>query len=415
MFRVSGAQAQNACRLLAGRLPPARQAALVRLTDPRSGDVIDQAVVLSFPAPHSYTGENVVEFQTHGGRAIRKAMLECLGAIEGLRHALPGEFTRRALLNGRLDLMQVEGLSDLLAAETALQRKRALSLMDGKLSRLVDRWRQGIVKALAHLEIAIDFADEDLPSDLLSGLASAISVMCAEMQAEVDGVAVAERLRDGFEVALVGAPNVGKSTLLNTLAGRQAALTSEIAGTTRDVVEVRMDLGGIPVTMLDLAGLRETDDPLERMGIDLAMARGAAADLRIFLVEPPETDVQLPMRQAGDLVLLAKADRLVGVEGPAVSGLTGIGIDDALAAISAALKPRVQLAGATVNHRQQAAVANALVCLQSGRSHLASRCMEPEIVADDFRAALVALDCLEGRLDVEAVLDVAFKSFCLGK
>ena len=240
--------------------------------------------MIAFPGPGSFTGEDVAELQLHGGPAVSRAVLAALGGLAGLRPAEPGEFTRRALLNGRLDLAQVEGLGDLLAAETAGQRRQALALMDGALSRLAAGWRQALLRALAFVEASIDFADEALPATLLQTVRAEVSGVLAAMQREVRGARVAERIRDGFEVALVGRPNAGKSTLLNALAGREAALTSAVAGTTRDVIEVRLDLDGLPVTVLDMAGLRDGGGRVEGLGVARARERAARADVRVFLV-----------------------------------------------------------------------------------------------------------------------------------
>ena len=273
IIRISGAGALAAAAGIAGEVGSARFATLRWLHDPETGERLDQAVVIAFPAPGSFTGEDVVELQLHGSPAVCRSVLAALGRVEGLRPAEPGEFTRRALLNGRLDLSQVEGLGDLLGAETSAQQRQALRLMDGAVSKLAALWGADLVRALAFVEASIDFADEELPGDMLASVAVALRDVHAAMQQELRGGRIAERVRDGFEVALVGRPNVGKSTLLNALARREAALTSEVAGTTRDVLEVRMDLGGLPLTLLDMAGLRRAG----RQGRNARRRAGAGA------------------------------------------------------------------------------------------------------------------------------------------
>ncbi|HGG65032.1 MAG TPA: tRNA uridine-5-carboxymethylaminomethyl(34) synthesis GTPase MnmE, partial [Rhodobacteraceae bacterium] len=270
VIRLSGPRALDAAKTLAGTLPEPRVAGLRALRD-SDGVLLDQALVLTFMAGHSFTGEDVAELHLHGGPATIKAVLQTLGDLDGLRMAEPGEFTRRALENGCLDLAQIEGLSDLLDAETEAQRKQALRVFSGALGDKAESWRSQLIRAAALLEATIDFADEDVPVDVTPEVSDLLNSVMAALKTEATGVQISERIRDGFEVAIVGAPNVGKSSLLNRLAGRDAAITSEIAGTTRDVIEVRMDLNGLPVTILDTAGLRETDDTVEGIGIERAL------------------------------------------------------------------------------------------------------------------------------------------------
>ena len=301
-------------------------------------------------------------------------MLAALGRVEGLRPAEPGEFTRRALLNGRLDLSQVEGLGDLLGAETSAQQRQALRLMDGAVSKLAARWGTELVRALAFVEASIDFADEELPGDMLASVAVALRDVHAAMQQELSGGRIAERVRDGFEVALVGRPNVGKSTLLNALARREAALTSEVAGTTRDVLEVRMDLGGLPLTLLDMAGLRRAGGRVETLGVARARERAAGADLRVFLVNAAADAASLGVaREPDDLVVLAKADLRKAGDAAAVSGKTGEGIDELLQRISGVLEARVATAGAASHARQREAIARAAERVAAARSRARAR------------------------------------------
>ena len=284
VVRISGPLAHEICARIAGPLPAHRASAL-RMVKDVDGGFIDQALILRFDAPASFTGEDVVELHLHGSIAIMRRVLGELGQFEGARVAQPGEFTRRALENGRLDLVQVEGLADLIEAETEAQRKQALRVLSGALGEKIENWRRSLIRAAALLEATIDFADEDVPVDVSDEVRDLLDGVDNALLREIEGTKAAERIRTGFEVAIVGAPNVGKSTLLNRLAGREAAITSSIAGTTRDVIEVRMDLGGLPVTLLDTAGIRDSTDEIETLGVELALRRASQADLRIFLLD----------------------------------------------------------------------------------------------------------------------------------
>ena len=334
VIRISGPEARRAAERLTGGHLPVRGMCFRTLCGPDGGR-LDDALVLTFAAPASFTGETVAELQVHGSRAGVQALLGVLGAMEGLRPAEPGEFTRRALENGKLDLTQVEGLADLIDAETEAQRKQADRVLSGALGQMAEGWRRSLIRATALIEATIDFADEEVPVDVSPEVEVLVSEVQRDLQREVAGVAVTERIRNGFEVAIIGAPNVGKSTLLNALAGRKAAITSEHAGTTRDVIEVHMDLGGLPVTFLDTAGMRETEDAVEKMGISVAQDRASQADLRVFLAESHETLPVAP--QPGDIRVLPKADRRESAE-DAVSGLTGAGVDRLISRITTCSK-----------------------------------------------------------------------------
>lgn len=410
VIRVSGPRAWDSARLLAGALPAPRVAGLRRLVV--DGDFLDEAVVLCFERGASFTDEELVEFQVHGAIATVAALLRALGAMPGLRLAEPGEFTRRALENGRLDLAQVEGLSDLIDAETEAQRKQALRVLSGAVGEVVDRWRADLVRAAALIEATIDFADEDVPVDVTPEVATLVDGVQRAVEQELRRVGAAERVREGFEVAIVGRPNVGKSTLLNALAGRDAAITSEFAGTTRDVIEVRMDIGGLAVTLLDTAGLRETDDEIEAIGVQRALQRAMAADLRVFLVERGNTPLLDP--QDGDLIVGAKADLGSGDQ-LAVSGKTGQGLDALLGAITMILAERATGAGVMTRERHRVAMARAFEALESARLEISGGPDRAEFAAENLRRATRALESLLGRVDVEHLLDEIFASFCIGK
>ncbi|MES2551366.1 MAG: tRNA uridine-5-carboxymethylaminomethyl(34) synthesis GTPase MnmE [Pseudomonadota bacterium] len=410
VVRISGPGALAAGLALCGSLPAARVAGLRRLT--WGGELLDEALVLSFAEGASFTGEAVVELHCHGGPAVVGAVLRALSAQPGLRLAEPGEFTRRALENGVLDLAQVEGLADLIDAETEAQRKQAVRVLSGSVGQKVEGWRRDLIRAGALLEATIDFADEDVPVDVSPEVLTLIDGLMADLGREAAGVSAAERIRDGFEVAIVGAPNAGKSTLLNQLAGREAAITSEIAGTTRDVIEVRMEIAGLPVTFLDTAGLRDTEDRLERAGIERALARAEAADLRLFLADGSA----LPLEPAGDdLVVMGKADTISGVSGLAVSGKTGAGVPELLARIGEILEARVGSAGALVRERHRVAVTTAIAALAESRAEVVRPDSRVELAAEHLRQAVRALDALVGRVDVDDLLGEIFASFCIGK
>lgn len=411
VLRISGPESFPAGKALAGRLPPLRTAGLRRLT--WNGELLDEALVLTFARGASFTGEDVVELHLHGGPAVVGAVLRALADQPGLRLAEPGEFTRRALENGVLDLTQVEGLADLIDAETEAQRRQAVRVLSGSVGRRVDGWRRDLIRAGALLEATIDFADEDVPVDVSPEVLALIDRLMADFGREAAGVKAAERIRDGFEVAIVGAPNAGKSTLLNQLAGREAAITSEIAGTTRDVIEVRMEIAGLPVTFLDTAGLRDTDDRLEQAGIDRAIARAESADLRLFLMDGSALPILQPT--GDDLVVLGKADTRSGVSGLAVSGKTGQGLSEVIDRIGTILQSRVASASALVRERHRIAVTSAIAALAEARAEVVRDDSRVELAAEHLRQAVRALDALVGRVDVEDLLSEIFASFCIGK
>jgi tRNA modification GTPase len=410
VVRLSGPLAHEAVGRLCS-LPPTRHAALRRLV--WDDEVLDEALVLIFEAGASFTGEAAAEVQLHGSVAVVSKVLRVLSQFEGLRLAEAGEFTRRALENGRLDLAQVEGLADLIDAETEAQRRQALRVFSGALGRKIELWRSDLVRAAALIEATIDFADEEVPVDVVPEVSGLISGLLAGLRSELAGAAAAERIRDGFEVAIVGAPNVGKSTLLNALAGREAAITSALAGTTRDVIEVRMDIGGLAVTLLDTAGLRNAEDQIEQIGIERGVTRAEAADLRVFLLQTLDEELMVESKP-GDIVVLGKADQRDEVE-RAVSGKDGTGIDWLMGEISLQLTQRAASAGLLIRERQRIALLAAIAGLDDARQLLPRARDFPELIAAELRRSGRALELMVGRIDVESLLDEIFSSFCIGK
>jgi tRNA modification GTPase len=427
VIRISGPAAGGALEALAGKRPAARKAVLRRLRELGSGETLDRGLVLWFPAPGSVTGEDVAELHVHGGRAVIDGVLEALGRLPGLGPAEPGEFTRRAFENGLLDLTAAEAIADLVAAETAAQRRQAQSQLEGALAALYDGWRERLVGALAHLEAAIDFSDEDLPEAVLAKARPALAELAREIAGHLDDRHRGERLRDGITVAIVGAPNVGKSSLLNTLARRDVAIVAETAGTTRDVIEVRLDLAGYPVIVADTAGLRALDpkaaDPIEAEGIRRARARAETADIRIVVF-----DVAAPSNPDGlrmvddraiiavnkiDLVKRGAPDRIADREALGISTVTGAGIPALLARLGTVVGERFAAGGeapALTRTRHRQALEDCLAALRrAGEAEL------PELAAEDARLAARALGRITGRIDVEDILDVIFRDFCIGK
>ncbi len=411
VFRISGPAAHEVIRTLCGDLPPFRRTSLRKLR--ADGQIIDEALVLTFAEGSSFTGEAMAELHTHGSAAVIESLARLLGAMPGLRQAEPGEFTRRALEAGLLDINQVEGLADLIDAETESQRRQAMQILSGAVGAKADLWRVNIIRAAALIEATIDFADEDVPIDVTPEVRDLLTTVLADLRFEARGSIAAERVRDGFEVAIVGPPNVGKSTLLNMLAGRQAAITSARAGTTRDVIEVRMNLSGLPVTLLDTAGLRSSDDEIESIGIDLGRKRAEAADLRVFLVDM-DRKVMFLEPQPEDIVLLAKAD-LRPADHEAVSGMTGAGVDRLIDRLVATLQARVSGAGVMSRERHRVALSQAIGAIETALDELTHSNGRSELVAAEIRVAAKSLDQLVGRIDVENLLDEIFASFCIGK
>lgn len=372
---------------------------------------IDQALILIFRKPYSFTGENVVEFHLHGSSAVVSSVIKLLGNFKGLRSAEAGEFTRCALENGKIDLAQVEGLADLIDAETDAQHKQAARIFNGALGEKTKEWRAKLVKAGALLVATLDFADEEVPEEVTPEVEKLINMVLSDLDKEIIGVQTAERIRSGFEVAIVGAPNLGKSTLLNYLVGRDAAITSNVSGTTRDVIEVKLDLRGLPVTILDTAGIRKSDDKVEEIGISRALERSSLSDLRIVLTEDGEYPVGLKKRDT-DIICIAKDDQ--GNRG-GVSGKTGAGIDRLKNNIWDILNDKAQYVGIATRERHKSSMVNAKKFLGNAVVSLRDGPEYYDITAEEIRAATSALDSLIGRIGVEDVLDEVFSSFCLGK
>jgi tRNA modification GTPase len=421
VVRISGPDARTALTALTARALPKPRVATVRRLVGHDDVPIDDTLVLWFPAPHSFTGEDVAELHLHGGPAVIAAALAALGKIEGLRLAEPGEFTRRAFDHDKLDLAQVEGIADLIAAETEMQRRQALRQAEGALSRRLESWRADLMRALARLEAYIDFPDEGLPQQLLASIDLEIRQVGDSLAAELAGHA-AERLRDGLTIAILGAPNVGKSSIINRLAQREAAIVSSIAGTTRDVIEVRMDVSGYPVTLADTAGLRATADEIEAEGVRRALNRAEHADLKLLVFDggawpriDPET-AKLIDDQA--ICVLNKADLLrepepVAIEGRAALKLsckTGLGLEALVERIAAAARDGMSGGAVLTRARHRAAVAEAKAALDRAQS-----AGQLELKAEDLRLAVRAIGRIAGRVDVEDVLDLIFKEFCIGK
>ena len=419
VLRLSGAGTAGVIGALAGRLPAPRRASLRRLRAPGSAEVLDEALLLWFPGPGSYTGEDSAELHLHGGPAVIAGVAAALVAL-GARPAEPGEFTRRAFLQGRLDLTAAEGIADLIEAETVAQRRQALRQAGGALAALYGGWTARLTALLARQEAFIEFETEDLPAGLDAEVAAAAAVLAAEIAVHLAEGERGERLRSGLEIAILGAPNAGKSSLLNALAGREAAIVSARAGTTRDVVEVRLDLDGVPVTLADTAGLREAADEIEAEGIRRARRRAEEADLvlALFAADRPADAETLAWVGPETVVVASKADlaappaAIGGIAPLAVSALTGTGLAALRARLAAEAAARAGLTAAAslTRPRHRAALQEAAAWL----TDLATAPL-PELRAEALRAALRALGRITGTVGVEAVLDEVFGSFCIGK
>lgn len=411
IVRISGPAAENALNALSSLTVPVGRPS-VRLLVGKDGTHIDEAMVLRFAGPHSFTGEDVVELHVHGSIAVVQAVLRELSTTENLRHADAGEFTRRALENNRLDISKVEGLADLIDSETEAQRMQALRVLSGELGNLTSYWRDKLVRAASLIEATIDFADEEVPVDVSDEVIDIIEEIRDSITKEINGSVIAERVRSGFEVAIVGAPNLGKSTLLNALAGREAAITSEIAGTTRDVIEVRMDLGGVPVTLLDTAGIRETNDVIEGIGVSRALDRASLADAIVYLYDDTS---QLAAFEGDETVIRLRAKDDAGDYLDGISGHTGNGVERLVGLLTQRFADMTKDVGIATRERHRIAMQDALVHLLNAESIVQQGPEMYDIGAEELRISCRVLDTLIGRVDVESLLDEIFSSFCIGK
>jgi tRNA modification GTPase len=425
IVRVSGSQAGAVLTRLAGKTPAPRSATRALLRD-ASSQPIDDAVVLWFPGPASATGEDVAEFHVHGGRAVLASVFAMLSAIENVRPAEPGEFTRRAFENGKLDLTEAEGLDDLIHADTDRQRRQALRQLRGLLGDKARDWREQIIEASALIEAGIDFSDEgDVPAELTAPALAKIKTLLDEIQEVLDAGGRSERLRDGLVVAIAGPPNVGKSTLMNQLARREVAIVSPHAGTTRDLIEVQLDLDGYPVTVIDTAGIRETDDPVEQEGVRRARARAAEADLVLWLADAEEKKIE---HESGASVWLVRnkidlgavgigamtLGRSAGVREFRISARRGDGVADLVAAMIGFAQDYFGANEASLisRERQRTLLQETAESLQRSVDTIDRG---EEFAAEDLRRAAYSLGRLLGRVDVEDILDVIFRDFCIGK
>jgi tRNA modification GTPase len=423
IIRVSGPRTRTAVERLCGKLPAPRLARFATLRD-LAGSAIDESVTLWFPGPHSATGDDVAEFHVHGGRAVIAAMFDALGAIDGLRPAEPGEFTRRAFENGKLDLTEAEGLDDLIHADTDRQRRQALRHLKGLLGAKAETWRQQIIEASALIEAGIDFSDEgDVSAELVAPALRKIAALKSEIEETLSASAQSERLREGLTVAIAGPPNAGKSTLLNRLSRREAAIVSPHAGTTRDVIEVHLDLDGYPVTLIDTAGVRDTHDPVEQEGVRRARDRARTSDLVLWLVDANDNSA-LPPKSEGDHAPVWIVRNKVDLMGDMGGGEARVQFD-----ISASRGDGVsELVAALVTYAQDYFGSGEMALVSRARHRTllretvaalerAGRSADKgdELLAEELRIAIHSLGRLTGRVDVEDILDVIFREFCIGK
>ncbi|WP_306142343.1 tRNA uridine-5-carboxymethylaminomethyl(34) synthesis GTPase MnmE [Roseibium sp. MMSF_3412] len=431
VIRVSGPRTKAIVKEICGNVPSGRKAVLSRLKDPESGDLVDEGLVLFFEGPRSFTGEDVAELHCHGGRAVVGKLLEILGRFENARPAEPGEFTRRAFDHGRMDLTAVEGLADLIAAETEIQRKQAVRQMGGALGKLYEDWRKRLIHMRAMIEADFDFADEeDVPGSVADEVWSEAATLHAEISAHLQKSRSGERLRSGLQVVLMGAPNAGKSSLLNAIAGRDVAIVTEEAGTTRDVIEVHLDLNGYPLTLIDTAGIRETEGRIEREGIRRAKARAREADLILWAVEPggvsiddPEAGLSVDLRAQvlhwvvhtkADLETPPKQDSSGTIKEISCSDQNEAGTRSLFDALTHFAEETISIGEAPLATRERHRTYLS-ECLKGLASGVAATHLPSELRAEDLRRAADALGRITGRIDVEDLLDVIFRDFCIGK
>ncbi len=421
VIRASGHDAWAGLRaLIAGQtLPDPRNASLRKLYHPKSGEILDHGMVIGFRSPASFTGEDCVEYHLHGGTAIVQGVLNALSAQPNHRMALPGEFTRRAFENGKMDLTAAEAVADLIHAETEGQRLQALKQMDGALFRLYEGWKDRLVHLLALMEADLDFNDQDLPDDLLFKVRPDISDVLKDIVQHLEDGRRGELLRDGFRLVILGAPNAGKSSLLNQLVKRDAAIVSDIAGTTRDVIDVHLNLGGYPVILADTAGLRGSDDTIEIEGMKRAMGRAEQADIKILLFDGTEENFDaatIALKDDKTILVINKSDLASHKSGQDntifISAKTGAGLDELISAIILRLQNMVggSDAPALTRARHREALQSARVSLERFMT-----APLPELAAEDLRLAIRAIGSITGCVDVEDLLDMIFRDFCIGK
>jgi len=420
IIRISGPNADAALAALSrAKLPAARQAAIRTLYGKENKGVLDKALVLRFPAPHSYTGEDIVEIQGHGGPAVVSALLVQLGKLPGLRLAEPGEFTRRAVEAGRMDLVQAEALADLVAAETEAQRWQALRQFGGGPSAIYEEWRSRLIRAGAWLEAVIDFPDEEIPPEAISDSRRALAVLAADISKYLDDGRRGEIVREGFRVAIIGPPNAGKSSLLNALARRDVAIVSATPGTTRDIIEVHLDLQGMPVILADTAGLRTSSDEIEQEGVRRSKALADLADMRLLVLDgaasEPLQGVPRSLKESAEITVWNKADLANHADrmGISISARTGDGLPQLIAAIAERAGSVPNGEGALVTRaRHREALAAAVENLQAA---LAVPAQAQELAAEHVRRATRDIGRITGRVDLDELLDVVFRDFCIGK
>jgi tRNA modification GTPase len=426
VIRISGSEAELVFSELCTKSPAPRIATRILLFEPKSNSLLDAALAFWFPSPASFTGENIVELHVHGGRAVIDGVMTALSCIDGFRMAEPGEFTRRAFENNKMDLTAAEGLADLVDAETTAQRDQAMRQMQGALGDLYEDWRLSLLRASAYLETTIDFAEDDIPPGLEDDVREQVWSLSSCISDHLAAGHRGERLRQGIRVALIGSPNAGKSSLLNQLAQRDVAIVSEIAGTTRDVIEVHLDLAGIPVILSDTAGIRNTIDNVEGEGVRRALSQAKHADFKIIVVDPSQSSVLTPdifsLIDTDTLIVLNKLD----LEPPVfssfnapticISAKTGQGVTELLDALKARVRERFVISEqpSLTRARHRNSLEDCLKSLNRFNS-IPSLIKQPEVAAEDLRTACAALGKITGRVDVEDLLDIIFKDFCIGK
>ena len=427
VVRVSGKEAAEVVKQLTGDdLPVPRVATLKKINYVNTNNLIDEGVIIWFPEPYSYTGEDLAEFHVHGSRAVVSALHSSISGIKNCRLAEPGEFTKLAFQNGKINLLKAEGIADLVSAETEIQRKQAVEIMNGKSSDKFTSWRAKLLKILAHVEAKIDFPDEDLPKDILDEMQKTSNQVSKEIEKVLDDQKVGERIREGFKIAIVGPTNAGKSSLLNYLSKRDVAIVSEIAGTTRDVIETHLNLDGYPVVVSDTAGIRESQNEIEKKGIKLALNRAEDADLKLIIVDAKSVDFTSVLKELIDenaILVVNKSDLLVGNinnelkkhDHILVSIKNNLNLDKLI------LKIKKKLENKFISY------GDILITRERHRQHL-ERCIshlknfknkngseDYDKAAEDLRLATRHLGMIVGKVDVEEILGSIFNDFCIGK